>query len=141
MSLHSHLKPVTRLALLASAVLLLATAPAANAQDRYRNASYSDESREQVIVIAPRVHEERGATLGIPSKVSMSQPVPYDDLDLRTRTGAHELRLRVADTARNICDRLADNYPYREVPGRSCYKEAVSDAMIRVNEAIRDARD
>jgi UrcA family protein len=141
MTVDTYLKPATRLALLAGAAFFLTAAPAAQAQDPYKNASYSDESREQVIVIAPRVHEERGATLGIPSKVSMSQPVSYDDLDLRTRTGAHELRLRVADTARNICDRLADNYPYREIPGRSCYKEAVSDAMIRVNEAIRDARD
>ncbi|HEY4942784.1 MAG TPA: UrcA family protein [Rhizomicrobium sp.] len=131
MSVHSLLKP----ALLASALGTLLAIPAANAQDngRYSNAAYSNDN-ETVTVTAPNFRVQRG-TFGTPQKVSLSRAVPYDDLDLRTPQDARALRQRVAETARDICDQLADAYPGPEASGTSCYRSA------RADEAIRDARE
>ncbi len=48
---------------------------------------------EDITVYAPRVHVEPSKPLdGVPEKLSMSVNVRYDDLDLRSREGARELR-------------------------------------------------
>jgi UrcA family protein len=109
-------------------------ATAASAQDYGR-------SDEEVDVYAPHYSAEPGHLNGTLGKVSLSRPVRYDDLDLRTRDGAHELRMRVRDEARDICERLADIYPVYEANGTSCYKTAEQDALIKANAAISDARD
>src|ERR1700744_2702179 len=107
------IKPI-RMALLASALGALFIAPAV--------AQQYDDSTENVIVTAPNFHAER-STLGLPGKLSLTREVSYRDLDLNTREGARELRARVRDTAREICDQLNDAYPVREQAGEpKCYE-------------------
>ena len=65
----------------------------------------------------------------------------FDDLNLRSRRGAQELRYRVREAARDVCDTLRDAYPVRQAPYTSCYVDAVKDALIHADEAISDARD
>ncbi len=83
--------------------------PAAQAQDdgRYNDAAYSNDT-ESVTVYAPHFHIDRSSPLGAPDRVSLSRAVPYNDLDLRSPQDAHELRVRVATAAREICDQLQD---------------------------------
>ncbi len=138
MSIRSILKP----ALLAGAVgALLGTAAYAQDNGRYDNAAYSNDDQEKIIVTAPRFHVDRSAPLGVPDKVSLSQSVAYDDLDLTTRAGARELRERVVAAARDVCGQLADAVPVAEEHGTSCFRTARQDALIKADEAIRDARD
>jgi UrcA family protein len=96
---------------------------------------------EEVQVIAPYYHAESTPLNGPLEKISLSTAVRYDDLDLRTASGARELRWRVRDTARDVCAQLADAYPVYEANGTSCFKTALENAMLRADEAIRDARD
>ncbi len=120
----------SKMALLAGAVGLALAAAPASAQD--------DES---ITVTAPHFRDD-GARLGGPlEKVSLSGVVRYDDLNLRTRSGARELRMRVRDEAQNVCTRIAEAYPVREAPGTSCYKTALDNGLVRADSAIRDARD
>jgi UrcA family protein len=130
----SLLKP----ALLATALGTLLFATGANAQDdNYNSASYSNDS-ESIQVTAPRFHENydpKGALMN----ASLSRAVPYDDLDLRTRQGARELRSRVREAARDVCGQLAENYP--GYTPDSCYKNAMQTGLSRADYAIQNARD
>ena len=131
-----------KLAILAGAVGVVIAASAAHSQnfDRDRGAGYGNSSTETIEVYAPRLRIDRTPMNGPVQKISFSRHVRYDDLDLRTADGARELRLRIRDTARDICEQLAAAYPIPEAPGTSCYKTALEDARLRANEAIRDAR-
>jgi UrcA family protein len=100
----------------------------------------SAQDTESITVNAPRFHGQAARLNGPLEKVSYTGEVRYDDLNLRTRHGARELRLRVRDEAQDVCTRIAEVYPVREAPGTSCYKTALSDGLIHANEAIRDAR-
>jgi len=67
--------------------------------------------------------------------------VRYDDLNLLTRAGASTLRWRVWRTANEVCDRLADAYPVRELTSaRGCLREAYENAMVRAYGAISNVR-
>jgi len=138
MSVHSLLKPV----LLASALGALMMVPAAQAQDdgRYNDAAYSNDT-ESVTVYAPHFHVDRSTPLGAPDRVSLSRAVPYNDLDLRSPSDAHELRVRVATAAREICDQLQDATQTQEARDTSCYRTARDNAILRANAVIRDARN
>jgi UrcA family protein len=120
----------TKMALLATAMGTVLAAAPANAQ--------SDDS---ITVTAPHFRSDPTRLNGPLEKVSFSRAVRYDDLNLRTRWGARELRMRVRDEAQNICARLAEAYPVRQAPGTSCYKRALDDGLIRADSAIRDARE
>lgn len=136
-------KSIRLLALAASTSALLAGS-AALAQDdgRINDAAYSPDAIEQVIVVAPDIREERSNAFGHLDKISMTVRVPFDDLDLTTRDGARELRSRVRDAARDVCVKLADEYPFKQQPGATkCYEGALKTAMIHANTAIHDARD
>jgi UrcA family protein len=110
----------------------------ANAQDR---PVYADTTTETVIVEAPYFRAERGSVFGLPGKVSLSRAVSFRDLDLTTYDGAHELKARVADMARQVCDELRDAYPYRQQPGETkCFEGAYRNGMVRADAAIREAR-
>ena len=100
----------------------------------------SAQDNESITVNAPRFHGQAARLNGPLEAVSYTGVVRYDDLNLRTRRGARELRLRVRDEAQDVCTRIAEVYPVREAPGTSCYKAALSDGLIHANEAIRDAR-
>ena len=136
-------KSIRLLTLAASAAGALLAGSAALAQDdgRINDAAYSPEATEQVIVVAPYVQEERSNAFGPLDKVSMSLRVPFDDLDLTTHDGAQALRDRVRDAARDVCTKLADEYPFKEQPGATkCYEGALKTAMVRAVAAIHDAR-
>lgn len=143
MSVQSHLKSGRRLALVTGAVGAILVSPAANAQDdgRYRDtvAPNNASGPEEVYVYGPRIHVERSRLGGI-EKVSLSRAVRFDDLDLRTRPGARELRLRIRNTAEDICGELGAAYPFPEAAYTSCYRTAVQNAMLRADRAIGDAR-
>ena len=151
-----------KLSLLAAASvfgLVLAAGPAA-AQDYYGSADddYAppagravpppapayDQSvpAEEVIVTAPRprFEERRGELGGRVEDVSLSQDVRYDDLDLTTPEGAHELRDRIRYTAREECRRLDQMYPIASDDSPPCYRTAVDDGMQQADEAIGRAR-
>lgn len=126
-------KSLLRTALVAGA-LGFAAMPALAQDDGYSG-------NESVTVTAPRFHVEGNRMRPVPEKVSLSTQVRYDDLDLRSRRGAHSLRLRVRDAAQDVCGQLADAYPFYQLNGTSCYKTALQDGMVRADAAIRDARD
>ena len=98
------------------------------------------QDREEIQVIAPRLHVTPSRQLGIPERLSLSQEVSYSDLDLRDPNDARELRVRVRAAARDICDRLYEVGPRATANEPSCYRAAYENAMIRASEAIMDAR-
>jgi UrcA family protein len=134
----SLLKSGLCVALLTGAACLTITA--ASAQESGRPV-YADTTSETVIVEAPYFRAERGSVFGLPGKVSLSRAVSFRDLDLTTYDGAHELKGRVADMARQVCDELRDAYPVRQQPGGTkCFEGAYRNAMVRADAAIREAR-
>lgn len=62
---------------------------------------------------------------------SLSQAVRYDDLDIYSWEGREELRYRIRQTARHLCDRLGENDASSPVIP-SCRDAAARDAMRRV---------
>lgn len=112
--------------------------PSALAQDY--GPAYESGPPESVIVTAPRLHIDSHRLNGPLERVSMSTTVRYDDLDLGTWSGDRELRRRVRDEARNICDRLAGAYPFYQLQGQRCFRTALNNAMAQANVAIYDAR-
>ncbi|MBV9992935.1 MAG: UrcA family protein [Alphaproteobacteria bacterium] len=124
-----------------SALAIMLTAAPASAQDYGDDQYYSNGPNEQIEVIAPRYNYERTPLNAPPGTLKLSQNVNYSDLNLRSRSGAHELRLRIRDAAQDVCTQLAEQYPVKQQPGTSCYKTALEDGMRRADIAIRDARD
>lgn len=128
---------------LIAAGALVFTAFAANAQDYddYYNAPYVSDTNETVHVIAPRYAGPRYNKYHAPYvNASLSQPVSYDDLDLRTYGGARILKDRIRLTARLMCRELDERMPVTADFSPSCYKNAVADAMYQANMAIANAR-
>ncbi len=128
-----------RSTLLASAFGAALVALPAAAQDYGRVDEPAAAAPESVIVTAPEFHAERN-TMGLPGKLTLRRVVSYRDLDLRTHEGARELRARVRDTVSEVCDQLRDAYPLREQPTEHCFTTAYDAAMLKTDEAIRDAR-
>ena len=96
---------------------------------------------EEVIIQAPRYHGPSRSTIGAPIRdVGMSQPVRYDDLDLRTYDGVRELRERIRYTARTLCHKLDVAYPISVSDSPDCYRSAMADAMDQADAAIDRAR-
>ena len=118
----------------------LITSSGASAQDYGPPAPYATVPTDEVIVTAPRYRNDHNR-LNVPiENVSLSQPVRYDDLDLRTRQGAHELRRRVRVVADQVCGQLIDAYPVGVDSDATCYRNAVAEAQPRVDAAIQTAR-
>lgn len=102
---------------------------------------YSAGPTESVIVVGPRFRADTTPLNGPMERVSLSIPVRYGDLDIATAEGAQVLRWRVADAARNVCQRLAEAYPIHRLSSSApCYRDAVENGMVRANEAITTAR-
>ncbi|MEI9930848.1 MAG: UrcA family protein [Rhizomicrobium sp.] len=119
----------------------VAFATAAMAQDAYDQDRYQNGPSEQVIVTAPHYSVDRGHLGSSTEKVSLSQAVSFDDLDLTTRRGAHELKLRIRETVQDICAQLRNEVPYAQPGTRSCHRDAMVTAMTSADRAISDARD
>lgn len=131
------------LLLSAGALGLALSAPAAAARsDRGTGTpSYDNGANETVQVTAPRLPEQRYTFDGTPiENVSLSQPVFYKGLDLRTHEGARLLRQRIRHTAFNLCLRLNFEYPISTPDSPPCYRTALQNAMPRADRAIREAR-
>ena len=127
--------------------LALAVTPVSAADDGddyadQRAAQVTDQNGEEIEVIAPRLRVERGVGINPPEKLTTSAAVYYGDLDLRTRAGEHTLRVRVREATGSICDELDSMYPESQsaIEYDKCYRQAVTDAMHRVNRTIRNAR-
>ncbi len=136
-------KPMQRGALLAAGAFgLMLAASSARAQDygRFDEPAYQNGLNEEVEVIAPPYREERTPLNAPPGRVSLSHVVRYDDLDLRTREGAHELRARIRETARDICEQLDAEGPIPLAGSPPCYRTAVEPALNRAETAISEAR-
>lgn len=103
-------------------------------------APYATEQPDSVIVVAPRYRNDHNHLNVPPENVSLSQAVRYDDLDLRSRGGARELRRRVRIVADQVCGQLIDQYPVGVDPDSTCYRNAVAEARPRVDAAIQTAR-
>jgi UrcA family protein len=107
------------------------------AQDR-RDVAIGPNGEEEVIVPAPREWVHRGAD----GDIALSRDVSYGDLDLSTRDGVRELRARIRDAARDVCEELNDHVrnPGSIIPPdvRGCAREAYRGAMMQVREAVRD---
>lgn len=100
-----------------------------------------DGPTESVIVVAPRLSVDTTRLNGPMERASLSMQVRYDDLNLLTRSGAHELRWRIWRTANEVCDRLADAYPvYQLSTDRPCVRTAYENAMVRAYGAIGNER-
>lgn len=107
-------------------------------------------AREQVQVIVPRGRPPitikqhwtgRMSFIGAPiENVSMSEGVPYGDLNLSKPEGAHMLRQRIRDTARHLCERMDVAYPLKTSQSPPCYRGALASAMGQANKLIRNAR-
>ena len=135
----SSRETLRRLMFGAASVLALAIAPPASAQQYDDGPAYSGPT-EEVIVQAPRHHPQR-SVIGAPIEdVAISREVRFDDLDLRTSSGAHRLRERVRETARALCQRLDVAYPIATEDSPPCYQSALRDAMYQADGAIHAAR-
>jgi UrcA family protein len=66
---------------------------------------------------------------------SISQTVSYADLDLGSADGRHELKHRIALTARYLCDRLGESDDSDPVVP-SCREAAMRDANARADAMI-----
>jgi UrcA family protein len=123
-------------AAIAGAAVFAASAALAQDYDRDRDTT------ETIRVYAPRHFTvERRPMNGPVQKISLSREVRFDDLDLRTRSGARELRMRVRAAAADVCSKLADISRIPQQPGTSCFTDAKQDALVRADAAIRDARN
>jgi len=95
---------------------------------------------ENVIVIAPPYQTDHSSLA--PTEITkLSMNVAYDDLDLRSAAGAHELRARVRDAAHDVCDRLVARFPHALYDTTSCYKQALHGGLNRADTAIHEARN
>jgi UrcA family protein len=95
---------------------------------------------ENVIVIAPPRQTDHSSLA--PTQITrLSMNVAYDDLDLRSAQGAHELRARIRDAARDVCDRLVARFPHALYDTTSCYRQALDGGMNRADTAIHVARN
>jgi UrcA family protein len=93
---------------------------------------------ESVIVIAPPRADRSSLA---PTEITrLSTNVAYSDLDLRTYAGAHELRARVRDAARDVCGQLVARFPHALYDTTSCYKQALYSGLNRADTAIGNAR-
>ena len=119
---------------------LLALSTGVAAQDYGSYGGYGP-ANEQIIVNGPRVLHQEHSPLNTPIEgVSLSVPVQYADLDLRTRWGAHELKARIESAAFNVCRELRYQYPASLNPDSFCYKNAVAEAMPQADTAVQTAR-
>jgi UrcA family protein len=102
---------------------------------------YSNGPTESIEVIAPRFRADSMPLNGPMEKVSYSQRVRYDDLDLLTYSGANALRWRVWRMAQDVCGKLALAYPvYESTTEKPCARTAYENGMVKAYGVINDAR-
>lgn len=86
--------------------------------------------------VAPSNH---GATWRQVETIQLSRAVSYADLDLTTESGAAQLRQRIRNTAKELCQKLRREHPFAnetDLPSGSCVDEALHEAMAEANAVI-----
>jgi UrcA family protein len=73
-------------------------------------------------------------------QMSKSRAVSFADLDLTRKADRETLRMRVADTAANLCEELNEPGPSAANLGRSCQEIATRNAFADVKVAAAAAR-
>jgi UrcA family protein len=71
--------------------------------------------------------------------ISISQRVSYADLNLATVSGSREMETRVRNTARTLCEKIAQKYPFASSNAETCVRNAVAKGMADVRVAIEKA--
>ncbi|MEJ0026916.1 MAG: UrcA family protein [Rhizomicrobium sp.] len=129
----------TRSLLFGAASLALLAAVPARAQEAGSTSYVEDSSGIPERVVVTMVPNKRSA-IGAPIELrSISRAVRFDDLDLTTHAGRRELRMRVRETARNLCDDPNLYFTLRTAGSPPCYRTAVANAMMQVKAAITKA--
>lgn len=130
-----------KLVLLAGAFGAALAVPASAQDDRYSGYGY-EQGPEEVIVQAPRWHQPQRSTIGAPIRdVSLSEPVRFDDLDLRSNRDVRRLEARIRERAGTLCRRLDVRYPVTvSASSRNCFRDAMADAMDQVDAAVAQQR-
>jgi len=101
---------------------------------------------EQVTVTAPReVTRTRvgRSRIGAPIEdITISEPVAFNDLNLKNPSDVEQLNQRVRDAAADGCDEIDRLYPLtRSVDTRrDCIRRAVRSASAQVDAAVAAAR-
>ena len=116
-----------------AALALGAAATATPAAAQYAYDHYSGAYVDEVVV--PGSYRYRGDG---PS--TLSRAVSYRDLDLATRDGRHVLKMRIRDTARDICRELGEGRNNGGPLLRSCEDDAVRSARGQMRFAVARAQ-
>ena len=120
---------------------LMTTSTLAQGPDPY--AGYNAGPNESLTVTVPRFHEERTPLNGTAQRVSLSVPVNYTTRDLLTRARSERLRWRIWQTAQQVCENLAEAYPFYPMTTarspHSCARDAYDDAMVKIDARITGA--
>ena len=139
--LPAYARRLSLLAVTACGFGLMGTSVNAQEYTRYGEpVSFGHPADEEIEVIAPRYHPRSAIGADI-RDVAISREVRFDDLDLRTAWGAHQLRARVRYAASDLCMKLNVRYPVSADNSPPCYSMAVRNAMYDADEAISDARE
>jgi UrcA family protein len=130
-----------KLVLLVGAFGAALAVPASAQDDRYASYGY-EQGPEEVIVQAPRWYQPQRSTIGAPIRdVSLSEPVRFDDLDLRSDHDVRRLEARIRERAGTLCRRLDVRYPVTvSASSRNCFRDAMADAMDQVDAAVAQQR-
>jgi len=70
----------------------------------------------------------------------MSRVVSIRDLDLTTRYGQEQMRLRIRATARDLCRELGEGRDYSSAVAPTCVDRAIRDVRPQVRVATQRAR-
>lgn len=117
-----------------AALALGAAAAAAPAAAQYNYSAYdygSNAASVDEMIVAGRSRHDGPNTL--------SRPVSFADLDLTTYAGREVLRLRVRETARDVCRELGEGPGNGGPLLRSCEEDAVRSARGQMRVAIARA--
>lgn len=100
---------------------------------------------EELIIRAPDVvrrplpRSGPGAPTGLtnPEIISLTRAVSYSDLDLTRAPDVAEMRRRIGNTARDICQELTRRYPRNSeyvYSANDCVKKATDDGLETLNQ-------
>jgi UrcA family protein len=91
-----------------------------------------------ITVVAPRVERTR-APAGVATMITARAEavVNLSDLDLARTADVFELESRIAEAAVQLCERLAQEYPFAQPRTSVCIRRAVNNAMAIANEAVQ----
>jgi len=136
----TRLSPARAAVLAFAAGGLVAAASPAGAQLYPQPGYAADPYSVDGVIIRGARPQARSATTGAPIEwVSLSRPVSYRDLDLRTAQGADVLAARIRHAARDACRELDRRHPIAAEGGAPCYPVAVADAYDQMRGAMARA--